>query len=139
MEHVRDADGPRVHRTGDRGDIVLGWLTKLVVILSVVGILGFDLIAIGQAHIQASDRAGTAARAAAEAYSSSKNVQTAYDAAFATLTDGDTIPPTTFVVAQDGSVDLRLNHSAVTLFVHRIGPLASQADVSSTGKAGAVR
>ena len=120
---------------GDRGDIVLGWLTKLVVILGVLGVVGFDLIAVGQAHIQASDRASTAARAASDAYQSSKNVQQAYDAAFATLVDGDTIETTTFLVAQDGSVQLRLHHEAVTLLVEKIGPLASQAEVSATGEA----
>lgn len=124
---------------GDRGDIVLGWLTKLVVILGVLGVVGFDLIAVGQAHIQASDRASTAARAASDAYQSSKNVQQAYDAAFATLVDGDTIETTTFVVAQDGSVRLRLHHEAVTLLVEKIGPLASQAKVSATGEAQPVR
>ncbi len=38
------ADQPVV--TSDRGDIVLGWLTKLVVTLSLLGLVGFDLISL---------------------------------------------------------------------------------------------
>jgi len=120
---------------GDRGGIVLGWLTKLVVIMAVVGVLGFDLIAIGQAHLQASDRATTAARAAAESYQSTRNTQQAFDAAYATLVGGDTIEPSTFTVDAGGAVSLRLSHSVTTLLVEKIGPLRNQATATATGQA----
>src|SRR5438552_3888444 len=54
--------------TDDRGDIVLGWLTKLIVVLGVLGLLGFDAISLVQSRFQASDRATTAASAAADSY-----------------------------------------------------------------------
>ena len=123
----------------DRGDIVLGWLTKLVVIIALLGLVGFDLIAVGQAHLQASDRATTAARAAADSYQTSRNTQAAFDAAYATLVDGDTIDTSTFTVGPDGAVSLRLRHQAVTLLVEKIGPLRDQATVVATGEAQPVR
>ncbi len=124
---------------GDRGDIVLGWLTKLVIVLGVLGLVGFDAIAVAQAHIQAEDRAGTAARAAADSYQTSRSTQQAYDAALATVVDGDTIETSTFAVAADGTVSLRLHHHATTLLLHKIGPLADQAEAVGTGEARQVR
>ncbi len=124
---------------GDRGDIVLGWLTKLVVIIGVFGLIGFDLIAVGQAHLQTSDRANTAARAAADNYQTSRNTQQAFDAAYATLVGDDTIETATFAVTPDGAVSLRLHHRATTLLVEKIGPLRNQAAVVATGEAKPVR
>src|SRR4051794_973027 len=50
------AEFSRVKRVqGDRGDVVLGWLTKLAVVLGLFGLIAFDGIAVVQAHFQASD------------------------------------------------------------------------------------
>jgi hypothetical protein len=111
---------------GDRGDIVLGWLTRLVVALAVAGVIGFDLVALGVGRLQAEDRAAAAADAAVSTWSGgSKDVQAAYDAALARLAeDGgeavDTIDPTTFTVAPDGTVTLTLEHTAPTLIVEKL-------------------
>jgi hypothetical protein len=111
---------------GDRGDIVLGWLTRLVVALAVAGVIGFDLVALGVGRLQAEDRAAAAADAAVSTWSGgSKDVQAAYDAALAHLAeDGgeavDTIDPTTFTVAPDGTVTLTLEHTAPTLIVEKL-------------------
>jgi hypothetical protein len=119
----------------DRGDIVLGWLTKLVVVLGVLGVLGFDGVALVQSRFQAADRATAAASAAATDFATTKDLQKAYDAAFATLADGDTIETKTFTVSTDGKVSLRLHHTAVTLLLHKVGPLKRYADVVGTGEA----
>lgn len=119
---------------GDRGDVVLGWLTRVVVVLGVLGVLGFDGISLAQARFQAADRATTAASAAADAYKATHDVQKAYDAAYATTTGGDTIETNTFQVAPDGTVTLRLHHEAVTLLVQHIGPLRHWADAVETGE-----
>lgn len=119
---------------GDRGDIVLGWLTKVVVALGVVGLFGFDGISLAQARFQASDRATTAAAAAADAYKQSSDLQKAYNAAFATISGNDTIETNTFKVAADGTVTLRLHHEATTLVIGRIGPLKKYATAVETGQ-----
>ena len=119
----------------ERGDVVLGWLTKLVVLLSVLGVLGFDAISLVQAKFQAADRATTAASAAASAYAQQRDVQKAYNAAYATTTDGDTIETETFAVGPDGSVILRLHHEATTMLIDRIPQLRHWADAVGIGEA----
>jgi hypothetical protein len=123
----------RMH--GDRGDIVLGWLTRLVAVLAVLGLIAFDGVAVAQAHFQAADRATTAAAAASDEYRVSHNVQQAYNAAVATVTGDDTIETNTFRVATDGTVTLRLHHIATTLLLRHIGPLKDWAEAVETGEA----
>ena len=122
---------------GDRGDIVLGWLTKLVVVLAVLGVVAFDLVALGVGRLQAEDRAAAAARAAVSSWSSSKDVQAAYEAALARVAeDGgaleDTIDPGSFRVDPDGAVTLTLRHTATTLVVEKVGPARPWATSSVT-------
>jgi hypothetical protein len=118
---------------GDRGDIVLGWLTKLAVILGLVGLVAFDGISVVQGHFQASDRATTAASEAADDYKVNHDIQKAYNAAFATVTGDDTIETKTFKVDQEGTVTLRLHHVSTTLVLGRIGALKKYADAVETG------
>lgn len=59
---------------GDRGDIVLSWLTKLVLVMAVLGVIGFDAISMGVGRLQAEERAGEAARAAVRSWSQTQEV-----------------------------------------------------------------
>ena len=118
---------------GDRGDIVLGWLTKLVGTLAVLGVVGFDLVSLGAARFQAEDHAQAAARAANESFKSAKNLQTSYDAAVAEVAQhGDTIDPQTFTVGSDGNITLTLHRTAPTMVVEKIGPARGWAEVDVT-------
>ena len=118
---------------GDRGDIVLGWLTKLVGTLAVLGVLGFDLISLGAARYQAEDHAQAAVRAASERFDTAKDLQAAYDAAVAEVArHGDTIDPQTFTVAPDGAVTLTLRRTAPTMVVEKIGPARAWAEIDTT-------
>lgn len=118
---------------GDRGDIVLGWLTKVTATLAVLGVIGFDAISLGAAQFQAEDHAQTAARAAAESYRADKDVQRAYDAALAEVAeDGDTLDAEAFTVGTDGAVTLRLRREVPTLLVDRIPPVRDWATVTRT-------
>jgi len=118
----------------DRGSIVLGWLTRIALILGVLGLVAFDGISLAQARFQASDRANTAASAAADDFKTNHDPQRAYNAALATVSDGDTIETTTFRVGTDGRVTLRLHHHATTLLVQHIGPLKHWADAVEPGE-----
>ncbi|MDT7546787.1 MAG: hypothetical protein QOE99_2897 [Actinomycetota bacterium] len=120
--------------SGDRGDVVLGWLTKLAVILGLLGVVAFDGISLAQARFQAADHATTAASAAADDYKANHDLQKAYNAAFATVSGNDTIETKTFQVATDGTVTLRLHHEATTLILNHIGPLKHWADAVETGE-----
>lgn len=120
---------------GERGDVVLGWLTRLVAVLAALGVLGFDAVSLVQARFQAADRATTAASAAADAFRASRDLQTAFNAAYATVQGGDTIETKTFSIAPDGTVTLRLHHQVPTLLVSKIGPLKRWQDAVETGEA----
>jgi hypothetical protein len=124
----------------DRGDIVLGWLTKIVLTLALLGVVLFDGVALGAGRVQAQDRATIAARAAATSFAQDRDVQRAYDAALGTLEGSvvDTIDPTTFTVGREGDVTLVLVHRSTTLVVEKVGPLRDWATSSATGTARAV-
>lgn len=119
--------------TSDRGDIVLGWLTRLVLVLSVLGVIGFDLVSLASARFQAEDHAQSAARAASSAYQGLGDLQAAYDAAYAEVAPhGDTIEAPSFTVAPDGTVTLTLHRLAPTLLVEKLAALRGWADVRRT-------
>lgn len=118
---------------GDRGAVVLGWLTRLVIVLSVLGVIGIDAIALASARVSAEDHAHTAARAAVQAVRDGKDLQRAYDAALGEVVGhGDTIDAPTFTAAPDGSVTLTLRRQASTVLVDRVGPLRGWTMISST-------
>lgn len=120
--------GPR-----DRGDVVLGWLARLVASLALVGLVGFDAVSIGVTQFQAEDHGQTAVRAAVESYRADKDVQLSYDAALgAVAADGDSIDVEGYAVGADGSVTLRLRRVAPTLLVERVPPLRDWTDVTRT-------
>jgi hypothetical protein len=127
----------------DRGDIVLGWLTRLTVTLGVLGLLGFDALSLAVARLQVEDHANDAAGAAAGAWATSKDVQGAYDAAVHALVDdgagADTIDPHSFSVALDGRVTLTVQHVATTLLVSKVGATRHWADSQATVSAAAPR
>jgi hypothetical protein len=110
--------------TTDLGGLVVGWLVKLAAFLAVVGVFGFDGIAVLTARLGASDDADQAASVAATEYRTSHNVQAAYNAAVASLPQSsESIPASTFVVQSDGTVDLVVDRQVQTLVLYRIGPL----------------
>jgi hypothetical protein len=120
----------------DRGDIVLGWLTKVAVVMALLGVVGFDLISMGAGRLRAEDDAQEAARIAVTSFKNDKDLQRAYEAALAHVVAegavGSTIPPESFSVAPDGSVTLTLWHTAPTLVVEKVPPARGWATASAT-------
>lgn len=117
----------------DRGDIVLGWLTKLVVGLGALGVVGFDAISLGTTRLQAEDHAQAAVRAAHDTYKGSKDLQAAYESALAEVArHGDTIDPQSFSVGSDGLLSLTLHRTASTMLVEKIGPVRDWGEVEVT-------
>ena len=117
----------------DRGDVVLGWLTKLAACTAVVGLIGFDAVSLSATQFQAEGRAQTAVRAAVESYRTDKDVQRSYDAALRTVVaDGDSIDTEGYTIGADGSVTLRLRSQAPTLLVEKVPPLRRWTEVTRT-------
>ena len=115
---------------------MLGWLTKLVVVLSVVGLIAFDGISIVTARLSVEDQATAAAREASRSFQQTRKVQAAYDTAVATAVEADplnTVPPGAFRAQQDGTVTLVVQRTATTLVLQHIKWIADWADVSGEG------
>lgn len=116
----------------DRGDIVLGWLTKIAVVLGVAGLGLFDAISIGTTSINLSDQGSYAAREASEVWQSTGSVQEAYDAAVATATEQNplnVVDATSFRVDADNTVHLRVGREATTIVLYHWGRTAEWAQI----------
>ena len=123
-------------RTDDRGDIVVGWLVRVVASVAVVGVLLFDAVSIGAAKMSVTDEASQAARAASDSWLSRHDQQAAFDAAWAEAVDSNptnTVDTKNFRVEQNGTVHLTVERTAPTLVLRLVGPLRHWADVSGEG------
>jgi hypothetical protein len=121
----------------DAGSIVMGWLTKVVVVLSLLGILAFDGIALVTARFSADDHAHMVARSAADTYRTTKSPRqaclTAQTEAAVNLETIDCEDAEAFQVRDDGRVKVTLHKTATTLWMHRIGFLKKHTHVTGTG------
>jgi hypothetical protein len=119
---------------GDSGSIVVGWLTRLVVLFAVLGLLAFDGFKVVVANFGASDDAGVAASAAADSYAATKDVRAAYSAAVQAVAGKDDVVETkTFAVDSTGGVTLTVDRTPGTLWMHRVGPLKKWTVVRQSG------
>jgi len=123
----------------DRGDIVLGWLTRLVVIFGLAGILFFDAIAVGVTATSLTDQGNYAARDASEVWQSTKSVQKAYEAAVTAAVEANplnTIDTKSFRIDDDNTVHLTISREATTLVLYRWSRTAGwgQLDREARGK-----
>ena len=121
----------------DRGDIVLGWLTKITVVLAVAGIVLFDAISVGSTEATVADQASSAALDASAVWDQTKDLQKTYDAAVASATEADptnVVATKTFRVDPDGTVHLTVSRTASTLLLFRWSRTATWAVVSRSGE-----
>jgi hypothetical protein len=124
-----------VNVTRDEGAIVLGWMTKLFLVVAVLGFLTYDVAAITTANFSTSDRANTLASEAADEVKTLKDVNKAYSLIRAEAElSGDTLAPQDFRVASDGHVTLVLHHEASSLWIQHVAPLRHFLDVKATGE-----
>jgi hypothetical protein len=112
------------HAARDRGALQLGWMSRLVAVLAVIGVFGYDGFAIMSARIKGEDDAQNAAEAASTEWQQTHDISSAYAAAedYATPRH-DTILTTDFSVDPDNTVHLLLRRHASTVVFSRIGPL----------------
>ena len=123
----------------DRGAVKVVTITRLVAILGVVGVLGYDGFSIVSSHVSTENDAQTAAYAASQSWHNSPNVDTAYQAAVASLAGtGDTVLVQGFAVDPDGTIHLLVRHTAKTLVFAHIPPLKKLTVVTEHGDANSV-
>ncbi len=119
--------------TSDRGDIILGWLTKLVVVLGVAGLFLFDAISLGTTAMNLSDQGSHAARQASEVWQTTKSVQKAYEAAVATATEQNAenvVVAKTFRIDEDNTVHFTIKRTADSILLFRWDKSAEWAKIS---------
>ncbi|MFL6239049.1 MAG: hypothetical protein ACJ735_06115 [Actinomycetes bacterium] len=128
-----------MHRgaASERGDVVLGWLTRVVVILALFALAAFDAIAVASARFSITDDANAAAEVANSTWNQMNgNVQAAYDAAAGYADQhNETIVRGSFSVAPTGAVYLTLHGHATTLVMSHLGPLKKLVDTTGKGSA----
>lgn len=117
---------------GDRGDIILGWLTKIVAILALAGLVLFDAISVGSTAMNLSDQGAYAARQASEVWQQTDSVQKAYEAAWAAATEQNSqnvVDPATFRIDDDDRVHLTVSRTASSILLYRWGRTAEWAEL----------
>lgn len=122
----------------DSGNIITGWLIKVSLVIIVLGIIVFDAISVGSAHIRVEDASSTAASAARDAVSKNRDVKLAADAATAELQSQGLnyhVVEGSVAVGPDGSVTLTTAGTAKTVVLKYLKPIAGWADVSATATA----
>ena len=127
---LHDASDDRRH--GDRGDIVLGWLTKIVVVLGVAGLFLFDAISLGATAMNVSDQGAHAARHASETWQQTRSVQQAYEAAVVMATEQNAqnvVNPESFRIDADHTVHLTVSRTAPSILLYRWGKTAQWAEI----------
>lgn len=110
----------RLDPSSQRGDIVVGWLTRVVAVLAVIGVMGYDAISLTVSKTTVTDHASTAALDGADAWARTRDVNQAYAAVEASAAkNSDTVVAKSFLIDPDGTVHVQLCRTAVTLLLHR--------------------
>ena len=119
---------------GDSGGIILGWLARIVIGIAVAGVIAFDGVSIGVAHISAADDANSAALAASTSWHDHHDQTLALQAAQeAASMHGETVVPNSLRIDSDGTVHLTLEHDATTLVIQHVSALHSWVAVTADG------
>ena len=123
----------------DRGAIRLLTLTRVFVVLAIVGVFAFDGFAVLSNHVSTENDAQTAAYAASQSWHNDPNLSLAYQAAQESLAGKhDTVLTQDFSVDNDGTIHLLVRHTVHTILFGNIGPLKHLAVVTEHGDANSV-
>lgn len=120
----------------DEGSIVVGWMTKLVAVAAVVGVVGFDGISVGVAHLSTTDDANNAVQAASQSYERQHDLQQAYTAARGAINAHEEVLVKGFAIQPDGTTTLTIVNTVKTLLLERTSQTKGWAvvTVTATGK-----
>ena len=121
-------------RSPEAGDIVLGWLTRIAVVLAIAGVALFDAISVGSTKASVADDGSYAAREASSTWDETRDIQATYETAVKVAEEANTenkVLTKGFTVDQDGTVHLVISRTAQTLVLYRWGKTAGWAKVSA--------
>lgn len=129
-----------MRQTGnDQGIVRLTTITGWLVALAIIGVIGFDTFGIMSAHVSTENDAQNAAYAASQAWHNDGSINSAYQAAVASVSGKhERVLTKDFTVDTDGMVHLLLRTRAHTLVVQHIGPLEKDTIVTVHGDSNSV-
>lgn len=125
----------------DDGTIVLGWLTRLTVVLGLIGVIAFDVMSLTVTRLGVADDATSAAVSASRTYQETHSVDRAYEAALDAArraNANDTITAGSFNINPDGHVSLTVQREAVTVLARYIPSVKEQLVLQADGSASPV-
>ncbi len=126
LGHRNEGAGVR----GERGDIITGWLAQLLVVMAVVGLFGYELLAVAITTLTLDGDAEQVADVAADTYDSTSSESSALEAAQAEAESRGA--EVVDLVVQEDAVEVTVTKETPTLIVHRIPGLEGLADVAAT-------
>jgi hypothetical protein len=115
-----------------------GWLTKVVVLLAVLGIAGVDCVSVLSARLSVHDDATGAAIAGRDANANSHDVMAAYTAALNRtheLHPDTQLPAQRFIVAGNGTVTATAVRTPGTILAHYLPWVRGHLQQSATERA----
>ena len=131
---------PRVARcTGDAGDIVVSWLLRVALVLTLLGVVAFDTIAVSAARLSVQDDSQAAAYAAATTWVGSHDIRRAYASAQSVAVERDTynvVDRASFEVDAQGRAHVTVTRRARTVVLEHLGPLRRWTAVRGVGVGG---
>ena len=105
---------------GDHGRIVIGAITRIIGCLAILVVLFHDGVMLGVAQVTTDQDAAVAARAAAQNWQQTKDVQKSYEAAALAVQDkGTEIDAASFKVDTYGEVTLTASRRTSTMVADR--------------------
>lgn len=124
---------------GELGGIVVGWLTRLTVVLAVVGLIAFDAISIISSRLSLEDVGNQAARSASETWQRTHDIRASLASAQQTASDANadtSVVTTSLRVDPDGTAHLTVTREASTLVARYIPPMRNwyELRVDGTGR-----
>jgi len=106
---------------GDDGLFMIGFMFRVLIGLSILGIVGFDAASVIMTRNQLEQTAGLAADQAAVTYRAHPDSKAAYTAAAAVArAGGATLAPADFSVTKAGTITLTVRDQATTLVLGHI-------------------
>jgi hypothetical protein len=108
----------------DHGAMRTATVTWVVIVMAIVGVLGYDGFGIMTNNVHTEDNAQDAAFAASQSWHHDPNLNLAYQAAVTSLVGtGDKVLTKNFTVDPDGTIHLLVRHTVQTVVFSRVGAL----------------
>lgn len=121
---------------GEGGSASGSWLVQALVVLAVLGLLGYEAASIGLTSLSVDDGSRQVARAARDAYrAAGGSIDAAADEAAEAARIHGAMVTDVAVDVDEEVLTVTLERRAPTVVIHRVGPLADLGRREATGRA----